>query len=348
MRPYKQYLEQRLPMKSLRFYDINDLRLENADRPVSAPGEIRLKTASVGICGSDIHYYCEGSTDGQKLGHPLVLGHEFSAWIDEGPDKGQLVAVDPALPCGRCEFCQEGNPNLCSELRFAGSDETDGALREYLTWPVTALYPLPPGFTPQEGALLEPLGVAIHATRLGKISPGMTVGVFGSGAIGLLTIQMAKLAGASRIFATDRLDQRLVYAQKSGATDVLPADGNEAGRILAETNGRGLDIVFEAAGDDGMAVESSIESAKRGAMVVLIGIPSKDETTFSASSARRRGLTIKIARRMKHTYPTAIRLVSQGKVDLKSLITHEYALVHFQSAFETAARREGIKVIINL
>ena len=335
-------------MKSLRFYDINDLRLENAELPTPATGEIRLRTASVGICGSDIHYYHEGSTDGQKLGHPLILGHEFSAWIDEGPDKGQLVAVDPALPCGRCEFCQEGNPNLCTELRFAGSEDTDGALREYMAWPAAALYPLPSGFTPQEGALLEPLGVAIHATRLGKISPGMTVGVFGTGAIGLLTIQMAKLAGASRIFATDRLDHRLVYAQKSGATDVLPADGKESERILAETHGRGLDLVFEAAGDDGSAVETGIESAKRGATVVLIGIPSKDETTFSASAARRRGLTIKIVRRMKHTYPTAIRLVSRGQVDLKSLITHEYDLSQFQTAFETAARREGIKVIINL
>ena len=335
-------------MKSLRFYDINDLRLENAELPVPAAGEIRLKTASVGICGSDIHYFHEGSTDGQKLGHPLILGHEFSAWIDEGPNKGQLVAVDPALPCGRCEFCREGNPNLCTELRFAGSEDTDGALREYLTWPATALYPLPLGFTPQEGALLEPLGVAIHATRLGKISPGMTVGVFGSGAIGLLTIQMAKLAGASRIFATDRLEQRLVYAQKSGATDILPADGMESNRILAETNNRGLDVVFEAAGDDGSAVETSIQSAKRGAMVVLIGIPSNNQTYFSASAARRRGLTIKIARRMKHTYPTAIRLVNQGQVDVKSMVTHEYTLSQFGTAFETAARREGVKVVINL
>ena len=328
-------------MKSLRFHDIQDLRLEDAENPVPISGEIRLKTASVGICGSDIHYFHEGSTDGKKLEHPLVLGHEFSAWIDEGPNKGQLVAVDPALSCGQCEFCQEGNPNFCTELRFSGSEGTDGALREYLTWPETAIYPLPSGFTPQEGAMLEPLGVAIHATRLGKIKPGMSVGVLGSGAIGLLTIQMAKLAGASRIFATDRLDHRLAYAQRCGATDVLRSDGNEAESILAKTSGRGLDVVFEAAGDDGAAVETGIESAKRGATVVLIGIPSKDETTFSASAARRRGLTIKIVRRMKHTYPTAIQLVSRGQVGLKSLITHEFTLSEYQAAFETAADRQG-------
>ena len=334
-------------MESLRFYNIHDLRLENDPVPHPAHGEVLLKTASVGICGSDIHYYNEGGTESQKVDHPLVLGHEFSAWINEGPRKGQLVAVDPALPCGYCEFCREGNPNLCTTLKFAGTEDTDGALREYLVWPESALFPLPAGFSPQEGAMLEPLGVAIHALRLGKVSPGMTVGVFGSGVIGLLTIQMAKLAGASRIFATDRLAHRLEYALKSGATDILQADGEEADRIFAETGSRGLDVVFEAAGDDGTAVETSIHSAKRGATAVLIGIPSNDRTTFSASAARRRGITIKLARRMKHTYPTAIRLVSQGQVDLKSLITHEYPLSQYQTAFDTADRREGVKVLIN-
>lgn len=334
-------------MKSLRFYDIHDLRLEEIPLPVPAAGEIRLKVASVGICGSDLHYYNEGSTASLKVDRPLILGHEFSAWIDEGPGKGQLVAVDPSLPCGHCEFCLEGNPNLCTDLKFAGTENTDGALCEFLAWPETALYPLPEGFTPQEGAMLEPLGIAIHALRLGKVTPGMTVGVFGSGVIGLLTIQMTKLAGAGRIFATDRLEHRLDFALKCGATDVLNADGMEAERILSKTHNRGLDVVFEAAGDDGLAVESGILSARRGGAAVLIGIPSNDRTSFSASAARRRGLTLKLVRRMKHTYPAAIRLVEQGRIDLKSLVTHEYPLSQFQAAFDTAGRREGVKVIIN-
>lgn len=334
-------------MISLRFYGIQDLRLEKIPKPISTPGKVRLKIASVGICGSDIHYYNEGSTNGLQVNIPLVLGHEFSAWIDEGPQKGQLVAVDPALPCGQCEYCLEGNPNFCTELQFAGAENTDGALQEYLVWPETALFPLPTGFTPQEGALLEPLGVAIHAVHLGKVSPGMTVGVFGTGVIGLLTVQMAKIAGASKIFATDRLGHRLEHALNCGATDIIKADGDEPDRILSATQGRGLDVVFEAAGDDGKAVETSILSAKRGATAVLIGIPSDDQTIFSASAARRRGLTIKLVRRMKHTYPTSIQLVSQGQVDLKSLITHEFPLTQFQTAFTAAASRKGVKVMIN-
>jgi L-iditol 2-dehydrogenase len=335
-------------MKVIRYYGIQDLRLENMPKPKHKPGEILLRTASVGLCGSDIHYYKEGGTGSLQLNHPLILGHEFSAWIEEGPDHGRLVAVDPALPCGKCEFCLEGNPNFCEDLRFAGSEDTDGALQEYLTWPEDALFPLPDTMTPQEGAMLEPLGIAIHALRLGKVFAGMDVGVFGAGSIGLLTIQMAKLAGAARIFATDKISNRLEYALECGATDVLLADKDEANHILSATKGRGLDVTFEAAGDDGAAVDSAVFSTKKGGTTVLIGIPTEDETSFSASAARRRGLTIKIVRRMKNTYPTAIRLVSQNKINLNSLMTHQFEINDYNHAFKTAAQREGIKVIINI
>ena len=334
-------------MKTIRFYDVGDLRLEETPKPTPGPGEILLRTASVGICGSDVHYFQEGGTGSLQLDHPLILGHEFSAWIESGPNKGQLAAVDPALPCGLCEFCLEGNPNFCKHLQFAGAEDTDGALQEFMAWPEEAVFPLPVKFSPEEGAMLEPLGVAIHALGLGDVTPGMNVGVFGTGPIGLLTIQMAKLAGAAQIFATDKLSHRLKLAQECGASDVLLADGNEAAKILSATADRGLDVTFEAAGDDGAAVETAIKTAKRGAAVVLIGIPSKDETRFTASVARRRGLTIKLARRMKNTYPTAIKLVDRGMIDLQKVITSRYPLTEFNEAFKVAANREGAKVMIN-
>ena len=202
-------------MKAIRFYDIKDLRMEQMPDPSPAEHETLLKVASVGICGSDIHYYQEGGTGGLDLAQPFVLGHEFSAWIGTGPQQGQLVAVDPALPCGKCEFCLEGNPNFCVNLQFAGAEETDGGLQEWIAWDKQAIFPLPESFSPQEGALLEPLGVAIHALHLGPVFPGMDVGVFGAGSVGLLTIQMARLAGASRIFVTDKLSHRLEIAHLS-------------------------------------------------------------------------------------------------------------------------------------
>lgn len=334
-------------MKAIQLHNINDLRLVDAPPPIPQDNEILLQTASVGVCGSDVHYYHEGGTGDIQLSRPLILGHEFSARIAEGPQQGTLVAVDPALTCGVCEFCKEGSPNFCLDLRFAGSEDVDGALQSFITWPRHAIFPLPESISPEEGAMLEPLGVAIHALLLGKILPGMDVGVFGTGPIGLLTIQMAKLAGAGRIFATDHLADRLEYAHECGASNVFLADGTETGQILSATGNRGLDVTFEAAGDDGSAVETAIQTAKRGATTVLIGIPSEDVTQFTASAARRRGLTIKLSRRMKNTYPLAIKLVSSGQVNLKSLITHTFSIDEFQKAFQTAAECKGIKVFIN-
>lgn len=334
-------------MKAIRFYDKNDVRLEEIPNPTPQEGMSLIRTASVSLCGSDIHYYKEGGTGSLKIDHPLILGHEFSAWIESGPHMGQLAAIEPALSCGQCEFCLEGNPNLCEHIKFAGSEDTNGALQEYILWPEHNIFPLPLNISPQEGALLEPLGVAIHAVNLGKIRPGMDVGVLGSGPIGLLTIQMAKLAGAGRIFATDKLSHRLEFSHECGATDILLADGDEHHQILKATNGRGLDVVFEAAGDDGSAVETAVQSAKRGATIVVVGIPSKDETFFTASAARRKGLTIKISRRMKNTYPTAIQLLTQKMVNLESLSTHQFSIVEYKDAFEVASSRQGIKVFIN-
>ena len=334
-------------MKAIRLYGINDLRIEDVPLPIPQANEVLLQTMSVGVCGSDVHYFQEGGTGSVHMDCPLILGHEFSAIIASGPDQGTLVAVDPALNCGVCEFCKEGNPNFCVNLKFAGSEDTDGAMQTFLAWPRKAIYPLPPNMTPEEGAMLEPLGIAIHALRLGKIFPGMDVGVFGTGPIGLLTIMMAKRAGAGRIFATDRLTDRLKMALECGATHMFLADGNETDPILSATGNRGLDVTFETAGDDGSAVETAIGTAKPGGTTVLVGIPSEDITQFTASAARRRGLTIKLSRRMKNTFPLSIRLVSTGQINLKPLITHTFPLEAYQHAFQTAANRQGIKVMIN-
>lgn len=203
-------------MKAIRLYDIHDLRLETVGKPTTAANGVRLLTARVGICGSDIHYYQEGGTGSLQFDHPLILGHEFSARIDEGSKKGRLVAADRAVPCGCCEFCLEGNSSFCADLVFAGAEDADGALQEFINWPKSALFPLSSEFTPEEGRLLEPLSVAIHALKLDKVSPSTDLGVFDAEPIGLLTTQLAKLAGASHIFANDTLTNRLEVARSMG------------------------------------------------------------------------------------------------------------------------------------
>ncbi len=331
-------------MRVARLYAAHDLRLGDEPVPQPGPGEVLLRISAVGLCGSDVHWWSTGGIGDARLERPLILGHEFAGVVESGARRGQRVAVDPAIPCGDCEFCREDSPNLCANLRFAGHGQEDGALRQYLAWPERCLYPLPDALSDEDGAMLEPLGVAIYAADLGQLRPGMTVGVYGCGPIGLLLLQVARTAGAAGLIATDRLDHRLAVAESLGAT-TLPADGREGAVILAMTGGRGVDVAFEVAGDN-EAVETAVATARRGGRVVLVGIPEDDRTSFSASLARRKGLAIQMVRRMKHTYPRAIRLVESSQVEVRSLVTQRFSLEETALALACSRRREGIKVIV--
>jgi len=331
-------------MKSIRLHGRGDLRIHDEPVPVAGEGEKLVRVKSVGVCGSDLHWFAEGGIGDANLDHPLVLGHEFAGELEDG----QRVAVDPAIPCGRCEFCEYGHPNLCSSMIFAGHGNQDGSLREYMAWNEKCLFPIPDSLTFEDGAMLEPLGVAIHSVDLGKLKTGMTVGVFGCGPIGLLIIQLAKLSGAAKIIATDKFVHRAEAAKSVGADHVfLAGDNSRLSEIRAATQGRGVDVAFEAAGVQ-ETVDVSVAAVIPGGKVILVGIPDDDKTSFIASVARRKGLTIKLVRRMKHTYPRAIDLVSKGLVDVRSLVTHRFALEQASEAFHVAERREGLKVIINL
>jgi L-iditol 2-dehydrogenase len=335
-----------IDMKVLRLHAVGDLRLQDEDDPLPEKDECLLRIKAVGICGSDLHWYEEAGIGDARLKRPLVLGHEFAGIIDSGEHKGRKAAVDPAIACRRCRNCEEGNPNLCDNVRFAGHDAVDGALREKLCWPESLVYVLPDEFSAADGAMLEPLGVALHALSLGHVLPGMSVGIFGCGPIGLLLVQLARAAGAARIIATDRLANRLDAARAFGASHtILAADGRENAEVDTAAPGDGVDIAFEAAGDN-EAVATAIRATRPGRQIILIGIPDDDRTVFQASIARRKGLTLKLVRRMKHTYPRAIQMVQSGIVDVRSLVTHRYPLSEYKTAFETAKNREGIKVVI--
>jgi L-iditol 2-dehydrogenase len=329
-------------MNAIRLYGRNDLRFNNEPYPVPQHGEQLIRVKAVGICGSDLHWLSEGGIGDAVLEHPLVLGHEFAAELENG----QRVAVDPAVPCRQCEFCLHGHPNLCPEVRFAGFGEVDGAMCEVMAWDAKYLVPIPDSLTYSDGAMLEPLGVALHAVDLAHLKAGMTVGVFGCGPIGLLIIQLAKLSGAKEVIATDKLTHRVEAAKAYGANKALLAgDSYDHEEILAATGGRGIDVAFEVAGDQG-AVDDAFAAVIPGGKVILAGIPDDDKASFSASLARRKGLTIKLVRRMKHTYPRAIALVSQRLVDVSTLVTHRFPLAQAAEAFAVAKRREGLKVIV--
>ncbi len=328
-------------MKSLRLHGPGDLRLHEEPVPVPGAGENLLRVTAVGICGSDLHWFNEAGIGETRLEKPLVLGHEFTALTDDG----ERVVVDPSIACGVCEYCKRGDPNLCERLIFAGHGEQDGALREKMAWPQRCLFPLSDALSDSDGVMLEPLGIAIHAVDLAHLQVGMSVGVFGCGPIGLLILQLSRLAGANKVIVTDILPHRVEAARALGADEIYLVGNSFGDREVAVLHGRGLDVIFEAAGEN-VAVEMAVAAVHPGGKVILVGIPPDDRTSFTASLARRKGLTLKLVRRMKLTYPLAIRLVESGKVNVRSLVTHTFPLDHAAEAFAVAARRDGLKVII--
>src|SRR5579875_3564393 len=286
-----------------RLYGTRDIRVADEPAPAAAPGQALVRVTAVGICGSDLHWWTEGAIGDAKLARPLVLGHEGAGVIAGGPRGGERVAIDPAVPCEACRACRDGYRNLCYNIRFAGHGDTDGMLREIMPWPARLLHPLPDQVSDAAGALLEPLGVALHALDLGHVPFGGRVAVVGCGPIGLLLLQLLRAAGY------------------------------------------GADVAFEVAGNDA-AVRLAMESVRPGGRVVLAGIPDDDSTTFPASLARRKGLTIAMVRRMNEVYPRAISLAARGVIALDPLVSRQAGLAEAAGAFAAAQRRTGLKVLI--
>ena len=329
-----------------RLHAVQDLRLEEAvDLPDPPEGWSTVAVTSVGLCGSDLHWYAEGGTGEVTLDDPVVPGHEFAGVALDGPFAGRRVAVDPAIPCGRCESCREGNGNLCPHIRFAGHASLDGGLTERLLWPDELLVRLPDGMSDDAGALLEPLGVAVHAVQHAHVRLGHDVLVVGGGPIGVLAGAVARRAGAARVFVSEPLAHRRETAMRFGADAAWSPDGVEE-EVMAATSGRGVDVVVEMAGaDDGIA--TAVACARPGARVALGGIPSTPLSAFPAAPARRKGLTFVMVRRMHDTYPRAIRLASTG-IDLDDLVSDRFPFERSAEAFEHAASRTGDKTVITV
>ena len=344
-----------LTMKAARLHGPKDLRVEELPEPgPPTKGHVAIRVSAAGICGSDLHTYLDGRIGATVNEAPLVLGHEFAGVIESIADgrardlvPGTCVAVDPAQPCGSCELCLRGHPNLCTRLRFCGLFPDDGCFRERIVMPAHCCHPLPASLDAESGALLEPLGVALHALELAKTSRGDTAVIVGAGPIGLLILQAARHAGVDPVYVIEHLPWRLRLAEELGGIPVDASKGGQLQRIFTATAGRGVDVAFEAAWAD-ESVQLAAELTRPGGRLVLVGIPREDTLTLKHSAARRKGLTVLFSRRMKHTYPRAIQLVEQGTINVKALISHRFPLAEAPQAFalNSEYRDRVVKVMI--
>jgi len=341
-------------MKAAYIYGPYDLRLEEAEIPEPAADEVLLRVKAVGVCGSDIHFYVTGRSGVFTITEPFVMGHEFAGEIVEvGEDvkdfrKGDRVTVEPGVPCGSCFYCRIGRYNLCENLKFYGAPPHDGGYREYAAVNHRVIFKLPPSLSFEEGALMEPLAVAVQAVKRSGLSAGDSVAVFGSGPIGLLILQAAREAGATLTIATDVLDYRLKLAESLGADYVVNVSREDAAKSIKEmTEGRGVDVVFEASGAPA-AFKAAFEAVRSGGVIVQVGIFEHEEISFKPVFLTAKELDVRGVFRYANVFPAAISLASQGRVKLKPLITHVFPLEQIKEAFQMIVEKRGnpVKVII--
>ena len=314
-------------LNAVRLHAPRDLRIGTAPAlPPPGPGQARIRVGSVGVCGSDLHMYETGRIGDTVIETPLVLGHEFGGLVLDAADgrdrrarpaarrrharRGRSRRPVPPLPPVR-----GGPPEPCPHHYFYGVWPDDGALRDEMLVESRNCFPVPASMSEPTVALLETLGVAVHSVDLGKVRVGDGVGVIGCGPVGLLLVRLARLSGASPILVWDKHPWRVAKAIALGADDgwLVSADGVPAGPKAPD-----LDVVFEAAWAD-TSVQHAADVVRPGGRLVLVGIPGDDRLYLSHGTARRKGLTIRMARRMKHTYPRAIALAQTGQVDLDDL-----------------------------
>jgi L-iditol 2-dehydrogenase len=321
--------------------------------PKPQPGEVLVQVKAVGICGSDLHIYRHGGF-GNILVDDLVQGHEPAGVVVElGPEVkrlkiGDRVAIEPGIYCGSCEPCLTGRPNICPNVKYLSAQSVDGAFCEYLARPENRLLTLPDRLSFEEGALLEPLAVGVHAVRAGKLRLGDHVVILGAGSIGLTILQAARCAGATKIYVFDRLDHRLEVAKKLGADGVANIDHVDPLDALKEwTQGRLCDLVFEAAGQP-ESFSLAVRMPALGGTVVLVGLCA-GEVSLPLDRARLGEVSILSLRREAHAYKAALELVQSGRIDVQSLVTHRLPLSRTGEAMEIASsyRDRAVKVIVN-
>jgi L-idonate 5-dehydrogenase len=340
-------------MKAIVAHAAKDLRIEVHPRPEPGPGQVLIRMKTGGICGSDLHYFNHGGFGPITLKQPMVLGHEVAGVIEtlgEGVDAltiGQLVAVSPSRPCGTCEYCREGRPNHCLNMRFYGSampfPHIQGAFQEWLVANV-AQCAVADGLTSAEAAMAEPLSVVLHAAKQAGDLLGKKVLVTGCGPIGLLAVLVARAAGAAQIVATDITDFTLNKARELGA-DITHnvADQPNALEVYGAQKGH-FDVLFECSGV-GPVVVSTVPCIRPGGTMVQLGLGGDMTLPIQAMTAKE--LTFKGSFRFHAEFFSAVELMRSDRLDVMPLITHTLPLADTVKAFELASdRTKALKIQI--
>lgn len=345
-------------MKALRWHGVKDLRLENIVEPKPAKGEVKIKVEWCGICGSDLHEYTAGPIfiplethplSGDKA--PIVMGHEFSGQVvevGEGVTRasvGDRVVVEPIYACGTCEACRQGKYNLCDKMGFYGLAGGGGGFSEFAAVPEVMIHKIPESVSYEQGALVEPSAVALHAVRSSKLKVGDKAAVFGTGPIGLLVIEALKASGASEIYAVELSEERKQKAAELGAIVIDPKEYDAVEEIHKRTNG-GVEVSFEVTGVPPVLTQA-INATRIGGETMIVSIFEKEASIHPQNIVlKERTVTGIIGYR--DVFPAVISLMAQGYFPADKLVTKRIKLDEvIDEGFEGLLReRNQVKILV--
>jgi L-iditol 2-dehydrogenase len=323
---------------------------------LSRPRDVLLRIASVGVCGSDVHYYTAGRIGAAAVKYPFIVGHECAGIVLETGAEvtrvhpGQRVAIDPLVACGECDQCRQGREHTCRKQRFLGlPGQLEGALVERLVMPEECCHAIPDSLTMDQAVMTEPLSIGIHAQRLSGLAPDARIGILGSGPIGLCTLLACRAASGCTPYVTDLIDERLKVAAQCGAAWTGNPRHTDVIKAIRAAEPLGLDAVFECAGQQ-ETLDQAIDLLKPGGTLLILGIPEVDRVSFPIHTLRRKELVIKNVRRQNRCVDGAIEMIAQGRINIEPLMTHRFPLAETAAAFELAAGyRDGvIKALVHI
>jgi len=327
-------------MKALRKMQAGrGLSMETALVPTIGAADVLVRVKTASICGTDLHIYGWDRWSQGRIKPPLTLGHEFCGVIERVGEEvtavkpGDFVSAEMHVNCGHCHQCRLGEAHICQNLRIIGIDQ-DGAFAEFVKIPASNIWKLDPAIPEHYGAILDPLGNAVHTVLAGPIA-GQTALVTGCGPIGLMSIAVAKACGSSTVFATETNEKRRTMAKKMGADVVLnPATEEAVARILAETAGTGVDVLLEMSGNP-TAIQQGFKSLRAGGRASLLGIPTENVPLDLVNDVIFKGATVQgiYGRRMYETWVQMTALLKAGRLDLEPLFGERAPLDKFENAF---------------
>jgi threonine 3-dehydrogenase len=307
--------------------------------PLIGPTDVLVRVKTASICGTDLHIYGWDRWSQGRIKPPVTLGHEFCGTVERVGDEvravkaGDFVSAEMHVNCGHCHQCRLGQAHICQNLRIIGIDQ-DGAFAKFVKIPASNIWKLDPAIPEHYGAILDPLGNAVHTVLAGPVA-GQTVLVTGCGPIGLMSIAVAKACGASKVFATETNEQRRLMAKKMGADLVLnPATENAVAAILAETGGTGVDALLEMSGNP-TAIQQGFKALRAGGRASLLGIPTENVPLDLVNDVIFKGATVQgiYGRRMYETWVQMTALLKAGKLNLEPLFWERTSLDKFENAF---------------